>query len=191
MNSTSSPISATQRALDTEPQSIDAPLSTAAAFLILVIMDDDSSIATARSVVGSTDDLVKDVRIRTEGGVFTCNVGISHRVWGPLTGKPAPSELAPFKEVRGAKHTAVATEGDLLYHIRAESMGVIIEFEKLLLEAFGDSVTAIDDVAGFRYFDGATCWSSSTAPRIPMAWTCPPRRSWATKIRPIPAAAML
>ncbi|AMM18342.1 peroxidase [Burkholderia sp. PAMC 28687] len=154
MSPTSSPISAARRALDTEPQSIDAPLSTAAAFLILVIKDDDASIATARSVVGSTDDLVKDVRIRTEGGVFTCNVGISHRVWGPLTGKPAPSELAPFKEVRGAKHTAVATEGDLLYHIRAESMGVIIEFEKLLLEAFGDSVTAIDDVAGFRYFDG-------------------------------------
>jgi putative iron-dependent peroxidase len=154
LSPTSSPISAAQRALDTEPQSIDAPLSAAAAFLILVIKDDDASIATARSVVGGTDDLVKNVRIRTDGGVFTCNVGISHRAWGPLTAKPAPGELAPFKEVRGATHTAVATAGDLLYHIRAESMGVIIEFEKLLLEAFGDAVTAIDDVAGFRYFDG-------------------------------------
>jgi len=141
-------------AIDAEPQSIDAPLSAAAAFLVLVVKDDEASLATARSVVGSIDDLVKDVRIRAGGGVFTCNVGISHRAWGPLTGKPAPSELAPFKEVRGATHTAVATAGDLLYHIRAESMGVIIEFEKLLLEAFGDSVNAIDDVAGFRYFDG-------------------------------------
>jgi putative iron-dependent peroxidase len=33
-------------------------------------------------------------------------------------------------------------------------MGLIVEFEKLLLEAFGPSVTAIDHVAGFRYFDG-------------------------------------
>jgi porphyrinogen peroxidase len=73
----SSPISAAQRALDTEPQSIDAPMSAAAAFLVLVVKDDDASIATARSVVSSTDDLVKDVRIRADGGVFTCNVGIA------------------------------------------------------------------------------------------------------------------
>jgi putative iron-dependent peroxidase len=65
-----------------------------------------------------------------------------------------PKELAPFKEIKGAKHTAVSTEGDLLYHIRAGSADLIIEFEKLLLEAFGDSVTALDDVAGFRYFNG-------------------------------------
>jgi hypothetical protein len=78
----SSPMSAAQRALDTEPQSIDAPMSAAAAFLVLVVKDDDASIATARSVVSSTDDLVKDVRIRADGGVFTCNVGISQRAWG-------------------------------------------------------------------------------------------------------------
>jgi putative iron-dependent peroxidase len=125
---TSSPISAAQRAFDTEPQSIDAPMSAAAAFLVLIIKDDEASISTARSVVASTDDLVKDVRIRADGGVFTCNVRISHRAWGPVTGKPAPKELAPFREMRGARHTAVATAGGLLYHIRAESTGVIIEF---------------------------------------------------------------
>jgi putative iron-dependent peroxidase len=150
----SSPISNAQHALDTEPQSINAPMSAAAAFLILVVKDDSASIASARSVVGSTDDLVKDLRIRANNGLFTCNVGIAHRVWGPLTGKPLPRELAPFREVKGAAHTAVATEGDLLYHIRADSMDLIIEFEKLLLESFGNAVTAIDDVAGFRYFDG-------------------------------------
>ncbi len=154
MSTKSSPISDAQRALDTEPQSIDAPLSAAAAFLVLVVKDDDASIATARSVVGSTGDLIKDLRIRAHSGLFTCNVGISYRIWGPLTGQPAPSELAPFREVRGATHTAVATAGDLLYHIRADSMDLIIEFEKILLEAFGDAVTAVDDVAGFRYFDG-------------------------------------
>ncbi|SAK57652.1 Dyp-type peroxidase family protein [Caballeronia ptereochthonis] len=129
-------------------------MSAAAAFLVLVVKDDDESIASARSVVGGIDDLVKDLRIRANSGLFTCNVGISHRIWESLTGKPLPSELRPFREVRGAQHIAVATAGDLLYHIRAESMDLVIEFEKLLLEAFGDSVTAVDDVAGFRYFDG-------------------------------------
>lgn len=154
MNLPSSQKAATIHALATEPQSIDAPLSAAAAFLVLVVKDDDASIAAVRSVIASTDDLVKDIRIRTRSGLFTCNVGISHRAWGPLAAKPLPKELAPFREVRGAKHTAVATAGDLLYHIRAESMGVVIEFEKILLEALGNAVEVIDDVAGFRYFDG-------------------------------------
>ncbi|AVH54933.1 MULTISPECIES: Dyp-type peroxidase [Streptomyces] len=143
-----------KQAIDTEPQYIDAPLTASAAFLVLVIKEDEQAMATARSVVASTDDLVKDVCIRASGGQFNCNVGISHRAWEPLTGKPLPKELRPFQEIKGSRHTAVATAGDLLYHIRAESFDLIVEFEKIVLEAFGDSVTVVDDVAGFRYFDG-------------------------------------
>ncbi|MEK6290781.1 MAG: Dyp-type peroxidase [Paraburkholderia tropica] len=145
---------AQQQALSVEPQSIDAPCSAAAAFLVLRIKDDDASIALAQSVIASTDDLVKNVRIRAPGGLFNCNVGISHRAWAPLTGKPLPKELRPFQEVRGAAHTAVSTAGDLLYHVRAVSTDVIVEFERIVLEAFGTAVEVIDDVAGFRYFDG-------------------------------------
>ena len=141
-------------AITTEPQYIDAPLSAAAAFLVLVVADGDEAAATARSVVASTDDLIKDITIRANGATFTCNVGISHHGWPRLTGKPLPKELRPFREVKGAKHTAVATPGDLLYHLRAASPDLIVEFEKILLEAFGDSVKAVDDVTGFRYFDG-------------------------------------
>ncbi|MGA8122087.1 Dyp-type peroxidase [Rouxiella badensis] len=152
--SSSSPQSMGRRALETEPQYINSPMTSAAAFLILAVKDDSHSLATVRSVIGSTDDLIKDVQVRTIEVQFTCNVGISSRIWSALSGKPMPKELAPFKEIKGAKHTAVSTEGDLLYHIRAGSADLIIEFEKLLLEAFGDSVTALDDVAGFRYFNG-------------------------------------
>lgn len=154
MSQPSSPIPEKQRALDTEPQFIDAPLSAAAAFLVLAVKDDDASIAAVRSVVASTDDLIKDVRIRANGNAFTCNVGVAHRVWGALTGKPPPKELVPFRDIRGVVHIAVATPGDLLYHIRAASTDLIVEFERILLEAFGHAVTVIDDVAGFRYFNG-------------------------------------
>ncbi|MBJ7905613.1 Dyp-type peroxidase [Streptomyces sp. NPDC003656] len=146
---------AAKHALDTEPQYIDAPLTAAAAFLVLTVNSGEQAMDKARSVVASTDDLVKDIQIQqVNSSVFTCNVGISHHVWEPLTGKPLPKELRPFQEVRGAQHTAVATEGDLLYHIRCDSVDLVIEFEKILLEAFGDSVTAVDDVTGFRYYNG-------------------------------------
>jgi putative iron-dependent peroxidase len=149
-----SPLSLAQRALETEPQYIDAPMTAAAAFLILKVKDDSASLATARAVIASTEDLIKNVQIRSIDVSFTCNVGISHRVWESLSGKPTPKELTPFKEIKGAKHTAVATSGDLLYHVRAGATDLIIEFEKMLLEAFDDSITVVDEVAGFRYFDG-------------------------------------
>jgi len=142
------------RAIDAEPQYIDAPMTASAAFLVLTINPGNQAFETARSVVGSTADLIKDIRGRANGQTFTANVGIGHRVWLTLTGKPEPKELTTFREIKGAKHTAVSTQGDLLYHIRAASTDLVIEFEKILLEAFGDAVTAVDDVAGFRYFDG-------------------------------------
>ncbi|MDF0528591.1 Dyp-type peroxidase [Tsukamurella sp. 8F] len=136
-----------------QPQDVTRPLTRSAAFLVLTINDGEEAMRTARSVVAGTGDLIKDVRIRATHGSFSCNVGIGHRVWDALTRKPAPRELAAFTEVKGAQHVAVATPGDLLFHLRADSMDLIVEFEKLLLEAFGDAVTAVDDVAGFRYFD--------------------------------------
>lgn len=144
----------TQRNLETEPQYIDTPMTYAAAFLVLVVKDDSDALATVRSVIASTEDLIKNIQIRTIDGKFTCNVGLSSRVWRSISGKPQPNELRPFREIKGATHTAVSTEGDLLYHIRAASTDLVVEFEKILLEAFGDTVRAVDDVAGFRYFDG-------------------------------------
>ncbi|WP_229195586.1 Dyp-type peroxidase [Bradyrhizobium acaciae] len=145
---------ARDRAIDSEPQYIDAPMTASAAFLVLAINPGDRALETVRSVIGSTADLIKDIRGRANGETFTANVGIGHRIWLALTGKPEPKELTAFREIKGAKHTAVSTPGDLLYHIRAASTDLIIEFEKILLEAFGNAVTAVDDVAGFRYFDG-------------------------------------
>ncbi|WP_369469716.1 Dyp-type peroxidase, partial [Enterobacter cloacae] len=69
-------------------------------------------------------------------------------------GSTPPRELKPFREIKGAAHTAVSTPGDLLYHIRARTMDLIVAFERNLLMAFGDAVETVDDVAGFRYFDG-------------------------------------
>lgn len=137
----------------TEPQYIDNPLTRAAAFLVLTVDDGDDARNTARTVLAGTEDLIKDVRIRDLKDTFTVNVGIGARVWDDLTGKPKPAELRPFQEVRGAVHVAPATPGDLLYHIRADRTDLIIQFEKILLDAYGDSVTVVDDVSGFRYFD--------------------------------------
>ena len=136
-----------------EPQSVDAPLSRAAVFLVVTVADTPEALATARDVVSGISDLVKTVGFRDLNAHLSCNIGIGARLWSRLTEVAPPQELHPFPEVRGAVHTAVSTPGDLLFHIRAERDDFCFEFERQLLDALGDAVVVEDEVSGFRYFD--------------------------------------
>jgi putative iron-dependent peroxidase len=136
-----------------ESQSVDAPLTQAATFLVLSITDSPDAIKTVRSTLASIDDLSKNVAIRDLGASFACTVGIGSDVWDRVTGLPRPAELHPFREIKGEKHTAVSTPGDLLFHIRAERRDLCFEFERQLLDLLGDTVKVVDETVGFRYFD--------------------------------------
>jgi putative iron-dependent peroxidase len=135
------------------PQSIDAPLTRSAVFLVLGVADGKDATATVRGVLAGLEDLAKTVGFRDLEARLACTVGIGSRVWKGVTGRQPPAELHPFREIVGAAHTAVSTPGDLLFHIRAERQDLCFEFERLLLEAFGTAVNTIDEVSGFRYFD--------------------------------------
>ena len=136
-----------------EPQSVDAPLSRAAVFLIATIAPEDEAMAQARSVIADIGTLVRAVGVRDLNGHLSCNVGIGSDAWDRLGRPKKPSQLRAFSPVHGSTHTAVATPGDLLFHIRAERSDMCFELEKLILGALGDSISVVDEVQGFRYFD--------------------------------------
>jgi putative iron-dependent peroxidase len=136
-----------------DPQSVDAPLSRAAVFLVVTVGQTPEALATVKDVLGDISGLVKTVGFRDLNAHLSCNVGIGAEFWPRLTIALPPKELHPFREVRGPVHTAPSTPGDLLFHIRAERGDFTFEFERLLLAALGDAVTVVDEVVGFRYFD--------------------------------------
>ena len=136
-----------------EPQSVDAPLSRAAVFLVATIAPGEHAMAHAREVISDIGGLVRTVGFRDLNGHLSCNVGIGSTAWDRLGREKRPSQLREFAEVRGPVYTAVATPGDLLFHIRAERSDMCFELEKLLVDALGDAITVVDEVQGFRYFD--------------------------------------
>jgi len=136
-----------------EPQRVDAPLTQSATFLVLSVTDTPDAVKTVRSALASVDDLAKNVSIRDLSASFACTVGIGSNIWDKVTGLPRPLELHPFLEVKGRKHTAPSTPGDLLFHIRSERRDLNFEFERQLLDLLGDSVSLVDETVGFRYFD--------------------------------------
>ena len=134
-------------------QSIDAPLSQAAIFLVVTVASDPAAIGKVASVLGGLDDLVKTVGFRDLSGRLSCIAGIGRSLWDRLHPNGRPKELKPFSPVTGAVHTAPSTPGDLLFHIRSERPDMCFEFERILLDNLAGAATVVDEVSGFRYFD--------------------------------------
>ena len=136
-----------------DAQSIEAPLSKAAIFLVVCVAEGEDALVTTRSVLGSLDDIVKTVGFRNLSARLSCIAAIGSSLWDRLGAPARPRELKPFVSIEGKPHSAPSTPGDLLFHIRAERADICFEFERILLQTFGASVTTIDEVSGFRYFD--------------------------------------
>ena len=136
-----------------EAQSVDAPLSRAAVFLVLEAGAGDEALATLRDVLGAVGDLVKNVGFRDLGGRLSCVVGIGAALWDRLSPGARPSELRPFTPIHGPAHSAPSTPGDLLFHLRAEREDMTFELERQLLDRIGDAARVVDETVGFRYFD--------------------------------------
>ncbi|KAK9234423.1 hypothetical protein V1525DRAFT_391472 [Lipomyces kononenkoae] len=136
-----------------EPQRVDAPLTQSATFLVLSVTESPDAIRTVRKAVAGIDDLTKNVAIRDLSASFACTVGIGSDIWDRLTGLPRPTELHPFRTIKGGVHTAISTPGDVFFHIRSERRDLCFEFERQLMDMLGDAVAVVDVTVGFRYFD--------------------------------------
>src|SRR5579863_4051175 len=102
------------------PQPINTPLTRAALFLVATINPGAHSRAAVRSLCGDLASLVRAVGFRDMDAGLTCVLGIASDAWDRLFGQRRPLELHPFREIRASARHAVATPGDLLFHIRAE-----------------------------------------------------------------------
>jgi putative iron-dependent peroxidase len=134
-------------------QPVSAPLTRAAIFLVVAINKGDDDVDAVRSFCADFAGLVRAVEFRDLEAGLSCVLGIGSEAWDRLFGEPRPAELHPFREFRAGSRHAIATPGDLLFHIRAKRMDLCFEMAAQIMGRLGDAVTAVDEVHGFRYFD--------------------------------------
>jgi len=139
--------------LPPEPQRVVQDLTRAAIFLVVTINPDGASRAAVRSFCGDLPALLRAVGFRDIEGNLSCVMGIGSDAWDRLFGRPRPAELHPFREIKAGSRHAVATPGDLLFHIRAKRMDLCFELATQIMERLGAAVSPVDEVHGFRYFD--------------------------------------
>jgi putative iron-dependent peroxidase len=135
----------------TEPQAILAPLTEAAIFLTLCV--DPGGEEVVGELLPDLGGLRRSVGFRAPDAGLSCVVGIGSDLWDRLFGSPRPAGLHPFRELKGSRHSAPATPGDLFIHIRAERLDLCFELARLITDRFGPTVRVVDEVHGFRSFD--------------------------------------
>jgi putative iron-dependent peroxidase len=135
------------------PQSVTVPLTSAAIFLVVAVNPDLEHHATVRSFCGELAKLVRAVGFRDLDGGLSCIMGFGSDAWDRLFGSDRPAELHTFREIRAGTRHAVATPGDLLFHIRAQRMDLCFELATQIMAHLAGAVSPLDEVHGFRYFD--------------------------------------
>jgi porphyrinogen peroxidase len=134
------------------PQPVVAQLTRAAIFLVVTIKSGPECDAVVRSLCGDLSALLRAVGFRDLEGRLSCVMGIGSDAWDRFFGEPRPTDLHPFREIHGVHH-AVATPGDLLFHIRSVRMDLCFELATQIMTRLGDAVASSEEVHGFKYFD--------------------------------------
>jgi len=137
-----------------EPQAVLGTLTSSAVFLVVSVRDAPGADARVLDVVADVGSLVRAVGFRQSEAGLTCIVGFGSRYWDRVRPEgPRPAHLHPFRAVQGARHDAVATPGDVFFHVRANRSDLVFELTRLLMDALGADVQVEDHTVGFRYFD--------------------------------------
>ncbi|MCX5388940.1 Dyp-type peroxidase [Streptomyces sp. NBC_00094] len=132
-------------------QPVLTPPSPAAVFLVATVAPGGE--AAVREALQDLAGLTRSVAFRSPDSGLGCVVGLGAEAWDRLVGGPRPRDLHPFTPLRGPRHLAPATPGDLLFHLRARRMDLCFELARLILDRLGGAVTVVDEVHGFTYFD--------------------------------------
>src|SRR6201996_2444018 len=80
----------------------------------------------------------------------TCVMGIGYDAWLRLgLPKPLPKELQNFTPIAGRKHTAVATPGDLHFHLKGSSNSICFDMAATLAQILDPVAVSVEEVHGF------------------------------------------
>jgi putative iron-dependent peroxidase len=134
------------------PQPVIAELTRAAIFLVVTVNEGPECDAAVRALGGDLAALLRAVGFRDLEGRLSCIMAFGSDAWDRLFGAPKPKELHRFREIHG-RHHAVATPGDILFHIRSTRMDLCFELATQIMSRLRGAVSSADEVHGFNYFD--------------------------------------
>lgn len=138
----------------TESQNVTDYPNENTAFLVWNFNENVEITEAFKRVCALVVNINHSINVRFPDSRDSCVMGIGYDAWIRLAlPYPLPKELKNFIPIIGAKHTAVATKGDLHFHIRATDKSLCYDLTEKITEALNPVATCIEEVHGFRYWD--------------------------------------
>jgi porphyrinogen peroxidase len=132
-------------------QDVLAPPAKSAIFLVVTVRPGAED--AVRDLFADVAGITRAVGFRAPEDRLSCVVGVGADLWDRLYSTVRPVGLHPFRTLKGASHAAVATPGDILFHLRADRLDLCFELAHQLMLRLTGQVDVADEVHGFRYFD--------------------------------------
>lgn len=137
------------------PQAVTEHPGENAIFIVYGLLDTPNTQEKVKDVCANFSALIRSMQNRFPDAKFCATLGFGADAWSKLfPDQQKPNELETFAEIRGDKHVAVSTPGDLLFHIRSKQMGLCFEFASIIDEKLSGVAVSIDEIHGFRYLGG-------------------------------------
>ncbi|MDR1296778.1 MAG: Dyp-type peroxidase [Deltaproteobacteria bacterium] len=125
-----------------------------AVIMVYGLPDADKARPAVLELCGKLDALVRSELNRFgdsgTGAVMAFGAGAWPRLF---PAQPTPEELRVFEPIRGERHLAPSTPGDLFFHIRSERMDVCQELAGIIGRILDGVAEPVDETHGFKYFD--------------------------------------
>ena len=122
-----------------DAQSVEAPLSRAAVFLVMRAGESEADLAGSVTCSEPSATSSRMSASGTSAGGCRASSGSARRCGTGCRRACGPADLRPFAAIEGPVHTAPSTPGDLLFHLRAERQDMTFELERQLLDVIGDA----------------------------------------------------
>lgn len=107
-----------------------------------------------KNICGLVKNLNNSANVRFPHAKASIVMGIGYHAWYLLNlPSPLPKEFEEFNPIAGTKHTAVATKGDLHFHIRSDVHSYCVDAAIMLSKALSTVAECVVEVHGFRYWD--------------------------------------
>ena len=137
------------------PQNVTDKPGENAIFMVFGLIEKENTVETVKELCDRFPAIIRSMRNRFPEQEISGVMGFGAGAWSKLFPElTKPEELIPFEEIKGNKHTAVSTPGDLFFHIRSKKPDTCYEIARIISDALQEVTMAIDEVHGFRYFDG-------------------------------------
>ncbi|MDX3383975.1 Dyp-type peroxidase [Streptomyces niveiscabiei] len=126
--------------------------ASAAVFLVLTVEPGGEPVA--RDLLAGLAGLVRSIGFGHPDGQLSCVAGIGADGWDRIcAGGERPAALHPFRPLDGPRHRAVATPGDLLFHLRATRPDLCFALATEIVKRLRGVAVLQDEVHAFSYFD--------------------------------------